>query len=224
MSHNLSWIAPKLMSVCSSRLPAMKSKLGTALAAAGCALALPIGGAHAETVFDVSATFESTGSFACPGCMLGGTITIDTTSVTNPGIVSANVTISGETPSVGPFTIPFLSFPLGILQQVNILDAANLNNQAVLFLFNPGASSFFGYNGGPMCSPADPCVDAPGGSFVQNVRPGIVTFWNIASGSLTPQAIFMPPVPGPIAGAGLPGLILAGAGLLGWWRRRRRTA
>ena len=69
------------------------------------------------------------------------------------------------------------------------------------------SSSLIGYTGGPL---------TPNVSFLEGGGGGSA-LWLLSSGSFTQPAA----VPGPIVGAGLPGLVMACGGLLGWWLRGR---
>jgi len=57
------------------------------------------------------------------------------------------------------------------------------------------------------------CFSPPACAFYQNIA-------ETAAGQVVSDGVFA--LPGPIAGAGLPGLVAAGGGLLVWWQRRRR--
>jgi len=64
---------------------------------------------------------------------------------------------------------------------------------------------------------ADVTAGNPNFIFVADVFSG-------QAGGIGPVAVGPAAVPGPVVGAGLPGLIFAGGGLLGWWRRRKKIA
>jgi hypothetical protein len=192
----------------------MKSKLSAALAA-GCVMALSVGAAKANSVtFDVSGTFVASGSPACLNCTLGGTITIDTDS---GSVLAEDVTVAGEPKIVGPFTVNLGPFATGI-GVVGLPMADGLGDTANLLYLYIDGFNLVGYTGGSICSASSPC----GGQFnlITKLDVRDPTTWFLESGSLTPEAAA---VPGPIAGAGLPGLMLAGVGLLGWWRRKRKA-
>ena len=123
----------------------MRKSLWIMLAALVVAIGAP--NAHGDSVtFDVSGTLvPSTGSATCGagGCTVGGTIVIDPTT---GNIISENVTFSGESPMVGPFTVS--GGVSAIIGGVELLISDSKGVPLEMLFDTPTTGSLVGFTGG----------------------------------------------------------------------------
>lgn len=152
-----------------------------------------------QITLDVSGSLvavNSPGTCSVTGCTLGGDIVINNTT---GAVISADITMSGESPSVGPFSTFGSVIPSVGLTRLALTDSSG--NFIDLFFATPTVGSLVGYDGGAL----DPLTG------VGVPPPAPPPTWLLTSGALTPVTT---PEPSSLV------FILAGIGLVFVMRKR----
>jgi hypothetical protein len=193
-----------------------KTQFGMAVAAAGFALSLSLSAANAVPII-LEFNFVPNGTLTAntgdvttaTSITTGAPLTVTSIVANNTGLVSGqSITMTSPTPvTLGSTFTKSFTTPLGSF----------LENLTVS-LVTPGPSSLGVTATGTITQTAgtgfDPTPVFYSAAYTQNGGPG-----NQINASFNDSTTA---VPGPIAGAGLPGLILAAGGLLALARRRRQ--